>query len=241
MARQTPMTPTPTMADSIKAAIERRLETVFVCLPGRVTLYDAATQKAEIQPLTKYSPPGQSPDLPPIISNVPVLFPRSTTAYFTFPLLPGDLVTLFFADKSLDKYLQLGIEYDPQDPRIHDLNDAFAFPGGYPFNLPVPDINVDKIRLGYNAGAVSANVLIDPITGSVSIETTGAINLGDDTATNVAIKDINGFIDTITDFMNNWSTRAASDNPPPVPPDPYSLENLRVILATYLSAIVRIG
>jgi len=41
--------------------------------------------------------------------------------------------------------------------------------------------------------------------------------------------------------MNNWSTRAASDNPPPVPPDPYSLENLRVILATYLSAIVRIG
>jgi len=232
------MTRTPDLATVIKAAIERRLEDVFVCLPGRIVLYDPATQMAQVQPLIKYPAPGQGTYLLPIIINVPVLFPRSSICYFSFPLLPGDLVTLIFADKSLDKFLQLGMEVDPEDNRIHYLNDAYAFPGGYPFTLPIPDINVGKMRMGLMSGAAIANVLIDPLTGDVDIQTTGNVNLGIVVdPTNLAIRDITTFIDVIVDAAQAWAVQAAADHAPDNP----TVEKVKVDLITTLSTSVWIG
>ena len=244
MARQVPMTPTPTLAAIIEAAIEKRLDKLFVCLPGMVIKYKHVDEKlfpsaymAEVQPLLKYNAPGQGVYLLPIITNVPILFPRSTTAYLDFPIAPGDLVTLFFADKSLDKYLRSGGETDPQDTRLHYVNDAFAFPGGYPFSTPIPGANNDMIRLGLNDGTNIANILIDPGTADVTVETTGKINLGDDTADNVAIKDINSFIEDMIDELFIWINKAAIDTVT----DEATKTALITLLKTYLSTKVRIG
>ncbi len=124
---------TPSMAHVIRQAIESRLADVHTAMPATIESYDAATGMAAVAPCLKrkYAASGELVDLP-VISNVPVLFPRGGGAAITFPLVKGDVVLLVFAERSVDAWKTEGGKVDPQDTRKHALSDAFAIPGGYP-------------------------------------------------------------------------------------------------------------
>lgn len=127
------MSRTPTLSEVILSAIEQVIGNVHTAMPGRIESYDQATQLAKVKPLfkRKYAAEDGAVELP-IISNVPVIFPRSANAFVRLPVAAGDFVQLLFNERSLDRWLDAGKESDPLDPSKFDLNGAVAVLGLYP-------------------------------------------------------------------------------------------------------------
>ncbi len=173
----------PSLAEVIRGAIQAQMFELNTAMPGIVQSYNASTNTASVQPAFKrtYAEPNDTPafgtpeeelvDLP-IINNVPVCFPRAGQAAITFPLKPQDTVLLIFAQRSIDKWKNLGGNIAPDDPRTHALSDAIAIPGVYPSSNPVlvdPDnlvirhvlakitVKKDALELAAGAGLITVN------------------------------------------------------------------------------------
>lgn len=148
---------TPELADVILNAVEDRLTAVFTAMPGRVTSYDAATQKADVLPLVgdshKDEDGARVPEAMPIIPDVPVQFPGGGGMRITFPLKPGDTGLLVFCNCSLDRWLVgNGDAVDPADDRRHHPSDAVFIPGIKPFGAPWGSAPADNMSIGNDAG-----------------------------------------------------------------------------------------
>lgn len=99
-----------------------------------VLSYDAATQRATVQPVAKmvfFSEDGNGfgTEKQPPIPNVPVMWPTTGDNAITFPISQGDKVLLFICSRSLDEYKQTGNnEITQQDYRRFSMQDAIAIP-----------------------------------------------------------------------------------------------------------------
>ena len=150
----TPRPRTPELEDVLAQTIEYYLMDTHTILPARVTAYDAKTQKVEVQPLVQRRIAADDDEeiceTLPVIGDIPVAFPRTRKYFITFPLEVGDIVTLWVSEISLDNYLSSTgkVPVDPDDFRMHDLTDAIAYPGGYPFAAPIKDISKDTMAMG---------------------------------------------------------------------------------------------
>lgn len=153
------MSLTPTLAEVITEAIEARLAQVHVALPGKIESYDASEQKASIKPLVKFTQvldDGDVIDDLPIINDVPVVFPRGGGHFISFPLAKGDFVLLIVCESSIEKFSTGdGSNQDPIDARRHDLSDAVALPGFYPFSSAIDGgTDADGSQFGKEGGAI---------------------------------------------------------------------------------------
>jgi len=136
---------TPTLAKNMKQTSEAAALNLWVHLPGEIVRYDSSKMLADVQPQFKRKyKDGTVTDMP-IIYNVPVAHPRAGSAFIHLPLKKGDNVLLMIADRSMEKWLSSGGKVDTEDARNHDLSDAIAYPGLYPFNNNVPVSNGDDI------------------------------------------------------------------------------------------------
>lgn len=125
-----------------------------VCLPASIHKFDTDTQLASVQPLLKRRFYGQRESvLLPIVNNVPLIYPRTSTAMIRLPVSQGDLVTLIFADRSLEAWINGdGTAADTQDVRQHHLTDAYAILGGYPRGNAADWTNPDALEIEVAAG-----------------------------------------------------------------------------------------
>jgi hypothetical protein len=127
-----------TLPQATRRAIEGRLAEIHTAMPGRVETYDRARAMVSVKPLIKrIYRDGMKISLP-VISNVPVIFPRSGEASLSFPLQKGDTGLILFSERSLENWLARGGEAEPGDPRRFDLTDGIFLPGLYPFNAASP-------------------------------------------------------------------------------------------------------
>lgn len=129
---------TPTMSRVVQAALERFAANLHTAMPASIVTYDRTKQQASIQPLLKRRTKDGQVFSFPVVTNVPCVFPRSGDASVTFELKPGDSGMLIVAQRSLDRWLEVGGEVDPQDPRKHDFTDGVFFPGLFPFSEAAP-------------------------------------------------------------------------------------------------------
>lgn len=174
---------TPSLAEVISLAISQKLADVHVSLPGRIESYDASEQKADVKPLLKR--PVRAEDGTfleaeelPIIPDVPIVFPRGggggSGGYFiSWPLTKGDHVHLVFNERSIDKFIDAtssGGDTDPVDLRTHNLSDAVAYPGFYPFSQPLADAHTDNMVIGEDSGC------------QIHIKPSGEIHIGSENA-----------------------------------------------------------
>lgn len=126
--------PNPRLADILTMLRDVVGAEIRVALPGRITKYDSSKHCADVQ----VSIMGRDQDgrsvRAPIIPKVPIVFPRSTAGALVLPLVPGDVVTLLFSDRSLDSWKLSSGKQDvfPNNALRHALPDCWAFPGGYP-------------------------------------------------------------------------------------------------------------
>lgn len=121
---------TPSLAKVIQDMVAKELMEVHTAMPGVIVSYDYGKNMAVVQPSLKRKFKGGSAAVNlPLISNVPVAFPRMGDAHIRFPINPGDEGQLIFNERSIDKWSTLGGTVDPEDPRKFHLSDAVFFPG----------------------------------------------------------------------------------------------------------------
>src|SRR4029077_12213620 len=109
------------LIESLQTMIESSLSEINTGTPGEVVSYNAATNRAVVRPtLPKKLDNGEVLEAPKIV-EVPVQFHSSGggNASFTFPLKPGDPVTLSYQQRSMEGWLK-GSKDAPDDPRQFD-------------------------------------------------------------------------------------------------------------------------
>jgi hypothetical protein len=145
-----------TLEQVIDNAIETRLVDVHTAMPGKVEKYDADTQLADVKPLLKRVIVDENRneiiESLPVITNVPLCFPRANDFFISFPVKKGDLVLLVFAERSIDQWFDKGDEQDPVDLSKHPLHGAIAIPGVYNKDQKLDDVHAENIVIGKNGG-----------------------------------------------------------------------------------------
>lgn len=147
---------TPTLQEVLKAAFDHEISNIHTALPGIITNYDSKLQKADVKPtLQKKYYNGKVTNMP-IITNVPIVFPRSSEAFIKFPLKADDGVLLIFSERSLERWLSVGGIVQPGSNRKFDISDCIAIPGLFSFNQPIPD-STDNLVIKYKNGKFVIN------------------------------------------------------------------------------------
>lgn len=123
-------------SDVLEAHLNGALLDLHTALPGVVKSYDATKQVADIQPTIKRVDRDENGAKvaidPPVISSVPIMWPRAGGYFITFPLAPGDSVLLVFCESELGAWLDSGQVAHPGDEGRHTLAGAVAIPGLFP-------------------------------------------------------------------------------------------------------------
>jgi len=177
------------LVDAMKEAFRGASQKMHVAMPGRIEKYNHSQQRANIKPLLmRRDRETNEVESRPVIPAVPVVFPRGGGGAITLPVKRGDLVLLVFADRSLDAWLSGdGGEQNPGDSRSHDLTDAIAIPGLFPFsNLgdagETPD--PDSLTVWYGNTIMTLNESGVQIDGDVDIDgdliVSGGVEAGGD-------------------------------------------------------------
>lgn len=146
----------PELVEVLRMALDSRLQEVHTALPGRIETYDAVNQLANVKPLLKRTVQADTGEdiieELPVITNVPVAFPRSAQFKLTFPIVPGDYVLLVFNERSIDQFIEKGDDTDPVDFRMHQLADAVAYPGFYPKTRKLQQADTTDMVVGQDGG-----------------------------------------------------------------------------------------
>ena len=125
---------TPSLAEFVLDAIDSKMLDIHTAIPGIVVKFDAEKQLADIQPALKRKFSETQIEPLPVVTNVPVVYPRSSNSIIYFPLVKGDSVLLLFAERSIDRWISKGGIVDPADVRKHHLSDGICVPGLFPSN-----------------------------------------------------------------------------------------------------------
>jgi len=178
--------------------IEGYLDDLHVALPGRVTKFDATTQKASVEPTIgrRFGRYGDRVDeILPVLTNVPVVWPRGGGFVLQFPLTVGDFVLLVFSERSYDEWLTKGgSRVVPQAERRHHLTDAVAIAGVY----PDPDVLSTNVSNGIDLwlGQSVKKGEVNPLPKRLQVGPSG-IGLGDGT------NDLLGIVDDLLTLLSS--------------------------------------
>ena len=137
----------PSLDTAIESTITTALKKVHVALPGRIVSFDPSTQTASVQPMIEQVlQHGQAVPLP-MLTDVPVQFPRGGAFVMTFPVAPGDECLLIFAERCIDGWFASGQSSIPLDYRLHDLSDGFALMGFSSLPHAIPNLASDAVMM----------------------------------------------------------------------------------------------
>lgn len=146
-----------TLETVIGEVLDQRFAHVHTALPGRVEKYYPEDQTADVKPQVY----AQGVPLP-VLTRLPVAFPRGGGGFLSFPLVPGDFVFVLFAESSLDQWRAKASDGNPGDERRHSLTGGVALPCLYPTARKLADADAEKIVLGFDGGF---QVTIHPSSG----------------------------------------------------------------------------
>lgn len=121
---------TPDFYEAIRQVFEQEMLDFYSAMPGRISSYNSTTHLATIQPSLQVKYRDESdPKNRPLISNVPVIFPKMGKAHLRFPIEAGQEGLILWSQRSIDKWITSGGIVDPEDNRKFDYSDAFFLPG----------------------------------------------------------------------------------------------------------------
>lgn len=150
-----PMTQIPTLTQLLKQAIENRLLDVHTALIAKVESYDPAKQQVSVSPVLKRAIKTLDGEIIqeqlPVLSEVPVLFPRAGGFFISFPIQPGDFVQLVFNESSIDEWVA-DLASDEVYSERFSLQGAVAIPGVFPESKPLSGAHKTNFVAGKDGG-----------------------------------------------------------------------------------------
>ncbi|WP_397600523.1 Gp138 family membrane-puncturing spike protein [Silvanigrella sp.] len=229
---------TPSFSQVILDAIEKRIDGIHTAMPGIIKSYNEKLQKADIQPCFMEKVEDELLPVPipmplPVIQAVPVIFPRTKLSFIHMPVDVGDYVLLLFNEKSIDSFSQIGGLVDPDDMRKHDLTDAVALPGFYPFLMPIVGIDKKALQITNSLSQIKLSPdgkIYFSTRGSVATETIAPeepLVLG-----KILIEFSNKLIDSLNNITESLQKNIGVGNfGAPVPASPSLIAELKKIQA----------
>jgi hypothetical protein len=165
--------------EMLRVAIDGLLTQVWTSLPGYVVAYDASTNTATVQlgVQGQVAGPDQAPQSVnyPVLSGVPVIFPRGGGATLTFPIASGDECWVSFACRAIGGWKQSGGIQPPNDSRRHDLSDAVCHIGPMSQAKVLGSISTSTVQLRSDDGITYLE--LDPVAKKVNIVAPGGFNV----------------------------------------------------------------
>lgn len=151
---------------------------IRVAMPASVESYDFKTQKADIKiDMQELYQNGTSLDYP-VLSGVPVIFPRCGGASITMPISRGDTCLVMFLDRDSTAWLLGGKNVKPKSMRSHHLSDAVAIMGLCPFTNKSPAKNNTDMLISFDGSFVTLKPkgIIDITSAKeINVKTEGVI------------------------------------------------------------------
>lgn len=146
----------PSFEDVISTLFRRfACEEVQTAHPGKIIEYNAQTQEADIELfVTRNYIDGTNIDMP-IVSSVPVMQYRTSSAMVKLPINEGDGVLVIFSKSSLDSFLATGSRATYSAGRQFVLSDAIALPGLFPFSDPNTTENDNDLEIINNSQKIT--------------------------------------------------------------------------------------
>lgn len=165
------------LQDILTAAFQSQMNNVYTSLPCVVVSFSGSS-RVNIQPALNQSMKDGTVKERPVIQAVPVSFPVSKTAGFTFPIKAGDTGIALFSMRSLEAWKTSdGYPSTPPNYAKMDKNDAMFIPGiqpdGISVNSPakhVWDHSVEDAVMFNGLGGNEAEFRLKP-SGDVLIRT----------------------------------------------------------------------
>jgi hypothetical protein len=139
----------PELADLFRVALRGLTLALRTHTVGTVVAYNPATQRATVRVdilqviknlnavPTAVNPNPTSTQIPVVLTNIPVAWPRSGGGYLTFPLATGDTGELHVQDRTLQQWTALGQATDPVGAFTHSLADSIFHPNVHPDTKPI--------------------------------------------------------------------------------------------------------
>ena len=151
---------------------------VRVAMPASIESYDFKTQKADIKiDMQELYQNGTSLDYP-VLSGVPIIFPRCGGASITMPVLRGDTCLVMFLDRDSTAWLLGGKNVKPKSMRSHHLSDAVAIMGLCPFTNKSPAKNNTDMLISFDGSFITLKPkgIIDITSAKeINVKTEGVI------------------------------------------------------------------
>lgn len=157
-----------------------------VAVPGIISSFDAAKQTATVQVAIQENINNPKTLVPapttiPILSDVPVIMPRSGGFAVTLPVNEGDECLLVFGDNDYGGWFQSGGVQAQVFRRRHNLSDSFAIVGLWSQPNVLEDFSTDSLQVRSDDGTqvidvkageidVTSNAKVKLIVGSQTIE-----------------------------------------------------------------------
>lgn len=141
--------------DIINALMQKISNSIRVAMPAVIEIYDFKTQKADIKvDMQELYQNDTSLDYP-VLSGVPVIFPRCGGASITMPINRGDTCLVMFLDRDSTAWLLGGKNLKPKSTRTHHLSDAVAIMGLSPFTSKSPAKNNTDMLISFDGSFVT--------------------------------------------------------------------------------------
>lgn len=174
------------------------LNTVY---PAVIESYDYKTQKADVSLMVKRTYKDGADLKYPVVSDVPVVMPRTQTSMIKLPIKKGDTVLVLFSKSSLDEWLLGAKESTVSVQSQFKMSDAVAICGLFPFGEGAQAEDEDSLEI-MNAGQ------------KIIIRSDGDIELGSGTlkslATSSFVTDVNTAITALGGTIPNTGNHTTS-------------------------------
>lgn len=178
----------PTLTEAIEAVVKTALNQINTCLPGEIRKFDVDTAKADVKPLIQRKFADDTVQELPVITNVPVVFPRTKTGGLTFPLTAGDGCLIVFSQRSLERWSGTGVDSEPGDTRKFDLSDAICIPGLFAFTAS-------------NIASNNSDLEITNKGQKITLKANGDIEIGTESLKKLVTED---FVSMFNDHQHNY-------------------------------------
>jgi phage gp45-like len=181
------------IVDLLKKLTSHVSNGIRVCMPATIETYDFLTQQASVKiDMQELYEDGETIDYP-VVSGVPVVFMASGGASITMPVNRGDYCMLIYADRDMSNWLLGGTGQKPDSMRMHNLSDAIAIMGLFPFTSSARAENNTDVLITYSG----SKIILKP-NGIINIETTKDVNVQAAETINITSKDANvNIVDTV--------------------------------------------
>lgn len=169
--------------DVIGQALTDERKAMWGEIPGQIVSFDPASQTATVQPLYRPKFNGQPIEMPQLL-EVPVRMFRAGGGGVTFPVGPGDKVTLRPMMRSTENYLS-DDDGTASDDRSFNLSDMEAhLDGGESLTDPIQNFDASNVHVRFDPdgmygmrGSADGKIAIEGSAGNVYLLLARAVEI----------------------------------------------------------------